>query len=218
MLYQTPRTSNTTGVVGTGTTLEQHRQHTVRWEQQQQQQEDQKLLWTRQLQSSNPTPVSFSPPPLPPASSSSSSSFSPEETASQLTEGMLRALRDLALDEALDLHASLRYWSDRWERPVYSWFLAGGPWNWVWGFLLSGGWQSRGGHHTGNNGNGGDRVRHDGGSASYYYDHAKIGQKVAQIQAVLARRLSSIGELQQHLLRSGWQRGVASWGFLGEGR
>ena len=139
---------------------------------------------------------------------------------------MLRALRDLALDEALDLHASLRYWSDRWERPVYSWFLAGGPWTWVWGFLFSGGWPSRGGgHHTGNNGNG-DRVRHgDGGrgvplssSSSYYYDHAKIGQKVSQIQAVLARRLSSIGELQQHLLRSGWQRGVASWGFLGEGR
>ena len=137
---------------------------------------------------------------------------------------MLRALRDLALDEALDLHASLRYWSDRWERPVYSWFLAGGPWTWVWGFLFSGGWPRGGGHHTGNNGNG-DRVRHgDGGrgvplsSSSYYYDHAKIGQKVSQIQAVLARRLSSIGELQQHLLRSGWQRGVASWGFLGEGR
>jgi hypothetical protein len=38
---------------------------------------------------------------------------SPEETASQLAEGTLRAYRDLALDEAVELHASLRYVSDR---------------------------------------------------------------------------------------------------------
>ena len=118
-------------------------------------------------------------------SSSSSSSSSPEETASQLTEGTLRALRDLALDEAVELHLSLRYWSDRWERPIYSWFIAG-P------FCLF-------------------------GKSPGSYDHTRIGRKVSQIQAVLARRLSSIGELQQHILRSGWQRGVASWGFLGEG-
>jgi hypothetical protein len=33
----------------------------------------------------------------------------------------------------------------------------------------------------------------------------------------LARRCSAIGELQQHLLRAGWHRGVAQWGCLGEG-
>lgn len=40
---------------------------------------------------------------------------------------------------------------------------------------------------------------------------------MAQIQAVLARRCAAIGDLQQHLLRAGWQRGVAQWGVLGEG-
>ena len=49
------------------------------------------------------------------------------------------------------------------------------------------------------------------------YDHRKVGRKVAQIQAVLARRCASIGELQEHLLRAGWQRGVAQWGVLGDG-
>ena len=38
-----------------------------------------------------------------------------------------------------------------------------------------------------------------------------------QIQAVLARRCSAIGELQQHLWRAGWQTGVAQWGVLGQG-
>ncbi|KAL3919142.1 MAG: hypothetical protein SGILL_003901, partial [Bacillariaceae sp.] len=108
---------------------------------------------------------------------------SPEETASQLAEGTLRAYRDIALDEAVELHASLRYWTNRWERPLLSWFEAG-PTVWC----------SREG-----------------------YNHQIVGQKVSQIQAVLARRLSTIGELQQHLLKSGWQRGVAQWGFLGEG-
>jgi hypothetical protein len=49
------------------------------------------------------------------------------------------------------------------------------------------------------------------------YNHKAVGQKVSQIQAVLARRCASIGELQQHLLRAGWQRGVAQWGVLGQG-
>lgn len=48
------------------------------------------------------------------------------------------------------------------------------------------------------------------------YNHSHTGQKVAQIQAVLARRCAVIGELQQHLLRAGWQRGVAQWGVLGK--
>ena len=40
---------------------------------------------------------------------------------------------------------------------------------------------------------------------------------MSQIQAVLARRCAAIGELQQHLLRAGWQKGVAQWGVLGQG-
>ena len=54
-------------------------------------------------------------------------------------------------------------------------------------------------------------------SSRYGYNHQVIGQKVAKIQAVLARRCAAIGELQQHLLRAGWQRGVAQWGVLGQG-
>lgn len=37
---------------------------------------------------------------------------------------------------------------------------------------------------------------------------------MAQLQAVLARRCAAIGELQEHLLRAGWQQGVAQWGVL----
>ena len=47
------------------------------------------------------------------------------ETASQLAEGTVRALRDIALDEAVEFHAALRYWSDRWEHPMLSWLEAG---------------------------------------------------------------------------------------------
>ena len=47
------------------------------------------------------------------------------ETASQLAEGSVRALRDIALDEAVEFHAALRYWSDRWEDPMLSWLEAG---------------------------------------------------------------------------------------------
>jgi hypothetical protein len=50
---------------------------------------------------------------------------SPSETASQLAEGTLRAYRDIALDEAVELHSALRYWAYRWERPLLSWLEAG---------------------------------------------------------------------------------------------
>mmetsp|Transcript_14644 Transcript_14644/g.22880 ORF Transcript_14644/g.22880 Transcript_14644/m.22880 type:complete len:862 (-) Transcript_14644:1428-4013(-) len=49
------------------------------------------------------------------------------------------------------------------------------------------------------------------------YNHQSVGQKVSQLQAVLARRCAAIGDLQQHLLRAGWQEGVAQWGVLGQG-
>jgi hypothetical protein len=64
-------------------------------------------------------------------SSSLDQSVSPvvsrSETASQLAEGTVRALRDLELDEAMELHRSLQYWTKRWERPLLSW-LEAGPW------------------------------------------------------------------------------------------
>jgi hypothetical protein len=105
------------------------------------------------------------------------------ETASQLAEGTIRALRDAELDEAMELHQALEYWTLRWERPLLSW-LEAGPWVWL---------------------------SPDG------YNHSLVGQRVSQIQAVLARRCNAIGELQQHLLRAGWQKGVAQWGVLGQG-
>lgn len=49
----------------------------------------------------------------------------PSETASQLAEGTIRALRDLELEEAVELHRSLRFWTNRWERPILSWLEAG---------------------------------------------------------------------------------------------
>ena len=45
--------------------------------------------------------------------------------ASQLAEGSLLALRDIILDEAVELHESLRFWNERWERPYLSWLEAG---------------------------------------------------------------------------------------------
>ena len=116
-------------------------------------------------------------------SSSKPPVISKNETASQLAEGTIRALRDLELDEAMELHSALAYWTFRWERPLLSW-LEAGPWVWF---------------------------------SSQGYNHNKIGQCVSQIQAVLARRCAAIGELQQHLLRAGWQKGVAQWGVLGQG-
>lgn len=111
--------------------------------------------------------------------------ISPSEAASQLAEGTLRALRDLALDEAVELNEALRYWNERWERPLLSW-LEAGPTIWF--------------------------RKEEGG-----YQHQEVGQKISQLQAVLVRRCAAIGELQQHLLRAGWRRGVAQWGFLGTG-
>ena len=113
----------------------------------------------------------------------SNSQVSDEETASRLAEGTIRALRDLALEEAVELHEALRFWTERWERPVLSW-LEAGPTVWL---------------------------SKDG------YNHQVVGRKVSQIQAVLARRCTSVGELQEHLLRAGWQRGVEKWGVLGQG-
>jgi hypothetical protein len=49
-------------------------------------------------------------------------------------------------------------------------------------------------------------------ASAHGYNHQEIGRKVSQIQAVLARRCGAVGELQQHLLRAGWHRGVAQWG------
>lgn len=49
------------------------------------------------------------------------------------------------------------------------------------------------------------------------YKHDLVGQRVSQIQAVLTRRCCAIGELQSHLLRAGWQKGVGQWGVLGQG-
>ena len=113
----------------------------------------------------------------------SNSQVSDEETASRLAEGTIRALRDLALEEAVELHEALRFWTERWERPVLSW-LEAGPTVWL---------------------------SKDG------YNHQVVGRKVSQIQAVLARRCTSVGELQEHVLRAGWQRGVEKWGVLGQG-
>jgi hypothetical protein len=104
-------------------------------------------------------------------------------TASRLGEGTIRAMRDLALDEAVELHHALRFWTERLERPIL-YYLEFGPSLWA---------------------------------AQDDDHHAIIGQKVSQLQAVLARRCSSIGELQQHLWRAGWQSGVENWGALGQG-
>lgn len=53
--------------------------------------------------------------------------LSASETASQVAEGTLRALRDLSLDEAVELQLALRFWTERWERPLLSWLEAGPP-------------------------------------------------------------------------------------------
>mmetsp|Transcript_6149 Transcript_6149/g.11655 ORF Transcript_6149/g.11655 Transcript_6149/m.11655 type:complete len:1002 (+) Transcript_6149:305-3310(+) len=104
-------------------------------------------------------------------------------TASRLGEGTIRAMRDMALDEALELHNALRFWTERLERPLL-YHLESGPSLWRQ-----------------------NDVDH----------HAVVGEKVSQLQAVLARRCSSIGQLQQHLWRAGWQSGVENWGILGQG-
>lgn len=123
-----------------------------------------------------------SPLPLPSSKNFKNKKISNEETASRLGEGTIRALRDIALDEALELHQCLRFWSERLERPAL-FYLEFAP------RLIF--------------------AKDEG--------HLLAGQNVSQLQAVLARRCSSIGELQQHLWRAGWQSGVAQWGILGQG-
>jgi len=105
------------------------------------------------------------------------------EMAARLAEGTLRAYRDLALDEATELHSLLHHWTVRWERPFLGWIEAGPD---VW-FSEEG------------------------------YSPYSAGKKVSQIQAVLARRCAVIGEIQQHLWRANWRKGVAEWGMLGGG-
>jgi hypothetical protein len=56
---------------------------------------------------------------------SDSIGVSDAEVASQVTEGIMRGLRDLALDEAVSLHGALCFWTRRWENPLHSWFEAG---------------------------------------------------------------------------------------------
>ncbi|KAL7538004.1 hypothetical protein ACHAXR_008212, partial [Thalassiosira sp. AJA248-18] len=105
------------------------------------------------------------------------------EMAARLAEGTLRAYRDLALDEATELHSALHHWTIRWDRPFLGWLEAGPD---VW-FSEKG------------------------------YSPYHSGKKVSQIQAVLARRCAVIGEIQQHIWRANWQKGVAEWGMLGGG-
>ena len=64
---------------------------------------------------------------VPKVPSSGASRDRSSESASQLAEGTVRALRDLLLEESLDLRANLRFWTVRWERPILSW-LEAGPW------------------------------------------------------------------------------------------
>ena len=116
------------------------------------------------------------------------------EMASLLAEGTLRVYRDLALDEATELRSALHHWTIRWERPFLGW-LEAGPQAW---FQV------------------GDEVK-EGYTTSPPPPHLAAGKKVSQIQVVLARRCAVIGELQQHLWRASWQKGVAGWGMLGGG-
>ena len=88
--------------------------------------------------------------------------ISKAETASRLGEGTIRALRDLSLDEALELRHALRYWTERLERPML-YYIESGPKAWM----------SKEDHRL------------------------RVGEKVARVQAVLARRVNSIGDLQQ---------------------
>ena len=104
------------------------------------------------------------------------------EVAARLAVGALKAYRDIALDEAAELHDALHHWTVRWLHPLLA-FLEAGPYSW---------W-----------------IGDDSCGAA--------GKRVSRIQAVLARRCAVIGELQQHLWRASWQKGVAAWGMLGGG-
>ena len=107
------------------------------------------------------------------------------EVAARLAEGALRAYRDLALDEATELHDALHHWTVRWLHPLLAWLEAGPVAWWDYSRCLP--------------------------------PHLAAGRNVSQIQAVLARRCAVIGELQQHLWRANWRKGVAAWGMLGGG-
>jgi hypothetical protein len=178
-------------------------------------------------------------PPL--SSSSNSASKQNSLTACHVAEGTIRALRDLLLDEAVELNAALRFWSDRWERPLVSWLEAGPVGKYVfyfstenmmmvmlimimvvmsscrclWFIVYSILYMDLSP----------STFSLDDVSLNIFivwasvrgYNHRSVGNHVAQIQAVLARRCAAIGELQEHLLRAGWQRGVAQWGVLGQG-
>jgi len=140
--------------------------------------------------------------PTPSFGEQQSKTISAPEAASHLAQGTIRALRDLILEEALELNEALRFWSERWEKPYLS-YLEAIP-NIVWKFL----------YHLYKTG--GDLAKAIDDSIGSY-DHLDVGRKVSQIQAVLARRCAAIGELQEHLLRAGWERGIANWGVLGLG-
>lgn len=113
------------------------------------------------------------------------------EMASRLAEGTLRAYRDSQLDEAAELHAALHFWTVRWERPGLAW-LEAGPRAWF-------------------------ARRAKGGEGEGRGPEYRAGQKVSQIQAELVRRCAVIGEIQHHIMRAHWQKGVAEWGMLGSG-
>jgi hypothetical protein len=56
--------------------------------------------------------------PSPSSSSTNHNQAMHAEMAARLAEGTLRAYRDLALDEATELHSALHHWTIRWERPL----------------------------------------------------------------------------------------------------
>ena len=53
------------------------------------------------------------------------SPISDAEAASELAEGTMLALRDIILDEAVELHEALRFWTERYEQPYLSCLEAG---------------------------------------------------------------------------------------------
>ena len=47
------------------------------------------------------------------------------QTASRLAEGTIYSLRDLVLEEAIELNLALQFWTERWVKPFLSWLEAG---------------------------------------------------------------------------------------------
>lgn len=62
---------------------------------------------------------------LPDEALRSARQVSSSENAQKLAEGSLRALRDLEVMEAVELHSSLQFWTERWERPMLARIEAG---------------------------------------------------------------------------------------------